>query len=91
MSFQKRVCVVASVLRHSQQTVALAYLVTVAPEEILGANVLVGVLGLLLAGVEVLFVLDVLPMGIPPQFGVDAGKDDAGNSDAADVSSVTIS
>ena len=70
---------------------ALAYLVTVAPEVVLGANVLVGVLRLLLTGMEVLLVLDVLPMGIPPQFGVDASNDDAGNSDAADTWSVTVS
>lgn len=68
----------------------MAYLVTVAPEEVLGADVLVGVLGLLLTGVDVLLVLDVLPVGIPPQLGVDAGEDDAGDGDAVDASSVTV-
>lgn len=59
-----------------------AYLVTVTPEVVLGADVLVGVLGLLLTGVDVLLVLDVLPVSIPPQLGVDAGEDDAGDGDA---------
>lgn len=90
MSFQKRVCIVTSVLRRSQQAVVLLYLVTITPEEVLGTDVLVGVLGLLLTRVEVLLVLDVLPVGIPPQLGVDASNDDAGDSDAADVSLVTV-
>ena len=61
-----------------------AYLVTVSPEEVLGADVLVGVLRPLRAGVLVLLVGDVLPVGIPPHLGVDAGNDDAGDSNTVD-------
>ena len=61
-----------------------AYLVTVSPEEVLGADVLVGVLRPLRAGVLVLLVGDVLPVGVPPHLGVDTGNDDAGDSDAVE-------
>jgi hypothetical protein len=60
----------------------VSYLVTVSPEVVLGADVLVRVLGPLRAGVLVLLVSDVLPVGIPPNLGVDAGDDDAGDGDA---------
>lgn len=61
-----------------------AYLVTVSPEEVLGADVLVGVLRPLRAGMLVLLVGNVLPVGVPPHLGVDAGNDDAGDSNAVD-------
>lgn len=61
------------------------YLVTVSPEVVLGANVLVGVLGPLRAGVLVLLVGYVLPVGIPPHLCVDAGDDDAGDGDAVEM------
>ena len=67
-----------------------AYLVTVSPEEVLGADVLVGVLGPLGAGVLVLLVGNVLPVSIPPDLGVDAGDDDAGDGDAGDVVSIHV-
>jgi hypothetical protein len=60
----------------------VSYLVTVSPEVVLGADVLVRVLGPLRAGILVLLVSDVLPVGIPPNLGVDAGDDDAGDGDA---------
>jgi hypothetical protein len=60
----------------------IAYLVTVSPEVVLGADVLVRVLGPLRAGVLVLLVSNVLPVGIPSDLGVDAGDDDAGDGDA---------
>ena len=60
----------------------MAYLVTVTPEVVLGADVLVRVLGPLRAGVLVLLVSDMLPVGIPPDLCVDGGNDDAGDSDA---------
>ena len=56
-------------------------LVTVSPPEVLGANVLVGVLGPLRAGVLVLLVGYVLPVGIPSHLCVNAGDDDAGDGD----------
>jgi hypothetical protein len=59
------------------------YLVTVAPPEVLGADVLVGVLGLLLLRGRV---GDVLPVGVPPHLAVDAGNEQAGQGNAAGVS-----
>ena len=61
----------------------VAYLVTVTPEVVLGADVLVGVLGPLGARVLVLLMGNVLPVGIPSNLCVDAGNDDAGDGDAA--------
>lgn len=59
------------------------YLVAVSPEVVLGAEVLIGVLGPLRARVLVLLVGNVLPVGIPPDLCVDAGNDDARDGDAA--------
>lgn len=56
-------------------------LVTIAPEEILGANVLIGILGLLLHGDVVGLVL---PVGIPSHFSVDAGNEQAWKGNAGD-------
>lgn len=61
-----------------------SYLVAIAPEVVLGANVLVRVLGPLGAGVLVLLMGNVLPVGVPPDLGVDTGNDDAGNRDAVE-------
>lgn len=55
-------------------------LVTIAPPEVLGADILVRVLGLLFHGRLVGLVL---PMGIPPQLRIDASDDQSGNGDAA--------
>jgi hypothetical protein len=55
------------------------YLVTVAPREVAGADVLVGVLGALL---ERGHVRPMLPMLVPEIVGVGAGEDEAGG-DAA--------
>jgi hypothetical protein len=55
------------------------YLVAVSPKVVLGTDILVCVLGLVLPGSVV---SDVLPVGIPPQLGVDAGNNQARNSDA---------
>ena len=57
-------------------------LVTVAPGEVLGADVLVWVLDLLL---ERSCVLCVLLMSIPSQLSVDAGEHKAGSSNAVDL------
>jgi hypothetical protein len=59
-----------------------SYLVTVSPEVVLGADVLVRILGLLLFG-DVMG--NVLPVGVPPKLGVDAGDDQARNGDADTV------
>ena len=59
----------------------LAHLVTVTPEEVLGADVLVGELGLLLLRGLVGLVLPVLE---PETVGVDTGDDDGGNDDAVE-------
>lgn len=56
-----------------------AHLVTVTPEEILGANVLVGVLGALRLGGKV---GNVLPVLLPQAVGVDTTEDDRGDDDA---------
>lgn len=56
-------------------------LVTISEEEVLGADVLVGVLGPLGSGVHFLLVGDVLPMGVPSDLCVDRGDDDARNGD----------
>jgi hypothetical protein len=58
---------------------ASAYLVTVTPEVVLGADVLVGVLGLLGLGRHVGLVLPVLE---PQAVGVDTTEDDRGDDDA---------
>lgn len=58
----------------------IAHLVTVAPEVVLGPDVLEGVLDLLLKGGAV---RDVLPVLGPEPVGVDAGEDDGGDHDAA--------
>lgn len=55
------------------------YLVTVAPEEVLGTDVLVGVLGLFLHGGLVGLVL---PVGIPPHLAVDTGNEQAWEGNA---------
>jgi hypothetical protein len=65
--------------------ISRAYLVTVSPEEVLSADVLVGVLRPLGAGVLVLLMSNMLPVGIPPHLGVDAGNDDAGDGNAIDT------
>jgi len=59
------------------------YLVAISPEVVLGAEVLVGVLGPLRARVLVLLVGNMLPVSIPPDLCVDAGNDDARDGDAA--------
>lgn len=56
-----------------------AHLVTVTPEEVLGADVLVGVLGSLGLGRKVGLVLPVLN---PQTVGVDTTEDDRGDDDA---------
>jgi hypothetical protein len=58
---------------------ASAYLVTVTPEVVLGADVLEGVLGLLGLGGHVGLVLPVLE---PQAVGVDTAEDDRGDNDA---------
>jgi len=58
---------------------ASAHLVTVTPEVVLGADVLVGVLGLLGLGGHVGLVLPVLE---PQTVGVDTTEDDRGDDDA---------
>jgi hypothetical protein len=58
---------------------ASAYLVTVTPEVVLGADVLEGVLGLLGLGGHVGLVLPVLE---PQAVGVDTTEDDRGDDDA---------
>jgi hypothetical protein len=58
----------------------MSYLVTISPEEVLGADVLVCVLGLVFLGSVV---SDVLPVSIPSQLSVDAGYDQGRDSDAA--------
>jgi len=58
-------------------------LVAIAPEEVLGTDVLVGVFGLLLHGGIVLLVF---PVRVPPHLSVDASKDQAGNSHAKELS-----
>lgn len=55
------------------------YLVTIAPGEVAGANVLVGVLGALLKRWHV---RPVLPMLVPEGVGVEAGQEEGGG-DAA--------
>lgn len=55
------------------------YLVTIAPGEVAGANVLVGVLGALLKRGHV---RPVLPMLVPEGVGVEAGQEEGGG-DAA--------
>ena len=55
------------------------YLVTVAPREVAGADVLVGVLDTLLEGGHV---RPVLPMLVPEVVGVEAGEEE-GRGDAA--------
>ena len=89
MSFQKRVCHYVNTFVAAASS-KLAHLVTITPEVVLGADVLVGVFGPLLTGVLVLFVLDVLPVSIPPDLSVDGGNDDAGDSDAVGASSVHL-
>jgi hypothetical protein len=59
-----------------------AYLVTVSPEVVLGTQVLVCVLGLVLLGSVV---GNMLPMGVPPNLGVDGGNDQARNGDARNI------
>ena len=55
------------------------YLVTIAPEEVLGADVLVGVLGLVLwRGLVGL----VFPVGVPSHVAVEAEYDETGDGDA---------
>ena len=56
-----------------------AHLVTVTPEVVLGADVLVGVFGLLGLGGHVGLVLPVLE---PQAVGVDTTEDDRGDDDA---------
>ena len=56
-----------------------AHLVTVTPEVVLGADVLVGVFGLLGLGRHVGLVL---PMLEPQAVGVDTTEDDRGDDDA---------
>lgn len=77
LSFQKRVYTKSG---NESVEVSQSYLVTVSPEVVLGADVLVGVLGLLFTGSVV---CHVLPMSVPSQLGIDAGNDHAGNGDAA--------
>ena len=89
MSFQKRVCHYVNTFVAAASS-KLAHLVTITPEVVLGADVLVGVFGPLLTGVLVLLVLDVLPVSIPPDLSVDGGNDDAGDSDAVGASSVHL-
>ena len=87
MSFQKAVCCYVSIAASDcNGWFEKADLVTITPPEVLGADVLVRVFGPLRAGVLVLLVRNVLPVGVPPQLGVDSGNDDAGDSDAAVVS-----
>jgi hypothetical protein len=57
----------------------LTCLVTVTPEEVLGADVLVGVLGAPL--LEGGLVGKVLPVGIPPNLSIDARNNQAWDSD----------
>lgn len=57
-------------------------LVAVAPEEVLGPDVLVGVLDALLQRGHV---LPVLPMLVPQVICVDAAEDQAGNDDAVEL------
>lgn len=59
-----------------------AYLVTITPPEVLGADVLVWVLNLLL---ERSCVLCVLLMSIPSQLSVDGSEHKAGSRNAADL------
>lgn len=68
-----------------QERRMIAYLITVSPEEVLGANVLVRVLGLFRTGNVV---GNVLPMGIPPDLCVDASDDDGGDSDTVVIISI---
>lgn len=68
----------------------MSYLVTISPEVVLGAEVLVWVLRPVCAGVLVLLVGNVLPMGVPPDLSVDAGNDDAGDRDAVPWSAVVL-
>lgn len=59
--------------------IGVAHLVTVTPEEVLGADVLVGVLGSLRLGGKVGLVLPVLE---PQTVGVDTTEDDRGDDNA---------
>lgn len=66
-------------LQVSEKERKLAHLVTITPEEVLGAEVLVGVLGALLKRGRVGLVLPVLapqPIGVGGRDG-ESGKDDA--------------
>lgn len=65
-----------------------SYLVTVTPEEVLGTDVLVGILGLLLARSVV---GHMLPVSVPSQLGVHACDDKAGDSDAIASSVFNVS
>jgi hypothetical protein len=89
LSFQKRVCGDVNITALAAAA-HVSYLVSVTPEEVLSADVLVRVLGLLLTGVDVLLVGNVLPVSIPPQLGVDGGKDDARDGDAVVASSASV-
>lgn len=70
----------------SQIAGVLSYLVAVAPGEVLGANVLVGVLGALL---QRRHVAPVLPVLVPEPVGVPASK--AKGGDAAAVRMLRVS
>jgi hypothetical protein len=63
----------------------MTYLVTIAPEEVLGADVLVRVFGPLLPRG---LVSNVLPVSIPPDLGVHGRDDEAGDSDAEGIALV---
>lgn len=57
----------------------VTYLVAIAPGEVLGADVLISILGTLLKWGHV---LPVLPVLIPKVVGIDATEDQAGNDSA---------
>jgi hypothetical protein len=65
----------------------LPYLVTIAPEEVLGADVLVGVLGALRPRG---LVSNVLPVSIPPDLSVHGSDDKGRDGNAVDTSLVAI-
>jgi hypothetical protein len=59
------------------------YLVTVTPEKVLGANVLVRILDLVFQWRRV---LQMLLVSIPPHLSIDTGEHKAWNGDAASMS-----
>jgi hypothetical protein len=80
LSFQKSVCVIRSARSAASEWVA--YLVTVAPEEVLGTDVLVRILGLVFRR---RCMLQVLLVGIPSHLSVDTGEDEARDGDTANI------